>query len=406
MRYGTSATYVLLEPDRLGRGAEWTVVRETVVNGAERGRGLWLRGEPGVGKTVLLEQTGRYAAAQGMRVLNVSGAEAERNLPFAALHQLRWSLWEHVDEISGPGRAVLYRALEMGDAEPAPSYTVSAATLELLVAVARRQPLLIAIDGMHWLDASSAEVLHFLQLRLAAVPLVMVATLREGALSGRDTSGVRVLDVRPLREGAEALLTERHPGAPAMTRTRILREAAGNPLALVELPSQLGAPERYGQPPLPDHLPLGERLERAFAHRAEALGPAVRAETRDLLDATAARLLAAPSMELIRAAIAAEPDTPSLAVGTLHETLGLRILEYMRTHLAERDLTPARVAAAHHISVRHLYSVLARSGVGFGEWVGTQRLDACRRELSDRPRAFERVGRSCVRPRGRDELLP
>ncbi|MET8954227.1 helix-turn-helix transcriptional regulator [Streptomyces sp. NPDC004393] len=117
----------------------------------------------------------------------------------------------------------------------------------------------------------------------------------------------------------------------------------------------------------------------------------VRAETRDLLDATAARLLAAPSMELIRAAIAAEPDTTSLAVGTLHETLGLRILEYMRTQLAERDLTPARVAAAHHISVRHLYSVLARSGVGFGEWVGTQRLDACRRELSRIPPTTETI---------------
>ncbi|MDT0468149.1 LuxR family transcriptional regulator [Streptomyces gibsoniae] len=277
MRYGTSATYVLLEPDRLGRGAEWAVVRETLVNGAERGRGLWLCGEPGVGKSVLLEQTGRYAAAQGMRVLNVSGAEAERDLPFAALHQLLWPLREYVDEISGPGRAVLYWALAMGHAEPVPSYTVSAATLELLVAVARRQPLLIAIDDMHWLDASSAEVLHFLELRLAAVPIVMVATLREEALSGRDTSGVRVLDVRPLRdEGVRTLLTERHPGLSAMARTRILREAAGNPLALVEMPSQLGAPERYGQLPLPDHLPLGERLERVFAHRVEALGPAVR----------------------------------------------------------------------------------------------------------------------------------
>ncbi|MGW2857913.1 helix-turn-helix transcriptional regulator, partial [Streptomyces sp. NPDC001215] len=96
-------------------------------------------------------------------------------------------------------------------------------------------------------------------------------------------------------------------------------------------------------------------------------------------------------MELIRAAIAAESDKPSLAVGTLHETLGVRILEYMRTHLAERDLTPARVAAAHHISVRHLYSVPARSGVGFGEWVRTQRLDACRRELSRIPPTTETI---------------
>ncbi|MFD8013864.1 helix-turn-helix domain-containing protein [Streptomyces sp. NPDC058955] len=93
----------------------------------------------------------------------------------------------------------------------------------------------------------------------------------------------------------------------------------------------------------------------------------------------------APSTELIRAAIAAEADRPSLAVGPLHETLGIRVLEYMRTHLADPALSPASVARAHHISVRYLYAVLARSGVGFGEWVRTHRLDACRRELSRRP---------------------
>ncbi|MFI9650594.1 helix-turn-helix domain-containing protein [Streptomyces sp. NPDC052040] len=115
------------------------------------------------------------------------------------------------------------------------------------------------------------------------------------------------------------------------------------------------------------------------------------AATRGLLDGTAARLLAAPSMELVRALIAAESDRPSLAAEPLHETLGVRILAYLRTHLADQDLTPARVAAAHHISVRHLYAVLARSGVGFGDWVRTQRLDACRRELSRVPPTTETI---------------
>ncbi|MGW5479531.1 helix-turn-helix transcriptional regulator [Streptomyces sp. NPDC004008] len=146
---------------------------------------------------------------------------------------------------------------------------------------------------------------------------------------------------------------------------------------------------------LPDEV-LGQAVARTLGAEGAVSGVATGylarlAETRDLLDGTAARLLAAPSMELIRAAIAAESDKPSLAVGTLHETLGVRILEYMRTHLAERDLTPARVAAAHHISVRHLYSVPARSGVGFGEWGRTQRLDACRRELSRIPPTTETI---------------
>ncbi|MGW1158661.1 helix-turn-helix domain-containing protein [Streptomyces sp. NPDC002513] len=146
---------------------------------------------------------------------------------------------------------------------------------------------------------------------------------------------------------------------------------------------------------LPDKV-LGQVVARTLGAEDAVAGLAAGylahlAESRELLDGTADRLLAAPSMELIRAVIAVESDKPSLAVGPLHEALSVRILAYMRTHLAESDLTPARVAAAHHISVRHLYAVLARSGVGFGEWVRTQRLDACRRDLSRVPPTTETI---------------
>jgi AraC-like DNA-binding protein len=110
-----------------------------------------------------------------------------------------------------------------------------------------------------------------------------------------------------------------------------------------------------------------------------------------LHDGAAGRLLAAPSMELIRAMIAAEGDRPDLAAGPLQETLGARILDHMRAHLADPDLSPASVARAHHISVRYLYAILARQGVGFGEWVRTHRLDACRRELSRVPPSAETI---------------
>ncbi|MGW7369380.1 AraC-like ligand-binding domain-containing protein [Streptomyces sp. NPDC054841] len=115
------------------------------------------------------------------------------------------------------------------------------------------------------------------------------------------------------------------------------------------------------------------------------------ATSPQLHEGTAARLLAAPSMELVRAVIAAESGSPALGAGPLHETLGLRIVEYMRSHLADHDLTPASVAKAHHISVRYLYAVLARNGIGFGEWVRTHRLDACRRELSRVPPSTETI---------------
>ncbi|MGW6984921.1 AraC-like ligand-binding domain-containing protein [Streptomyces sp. NPDC054932] len=110
-----------------------------------------------------------------------------------------------------------------------------------------------------------------------------------------------------------------------------------------------------------------------------------------LHEGRAAQLLAAPSLELVRAVIASEAPDRAAAAGPLHETLGLRILEHMRIHLADRDLTPASVARAHHISVRHLYAVLARNGVGFGEWVRTHRLDECRRELSRCPPSSDTI---------------
>ncbi|MFG2881459.1 helix-turn-helix domain-containing protein [Streptomyces sp. NPDC048297] len=110
-----------------------------------------------------------------------------------------------------------------------------------------------------------------------------------------------------------------------------------------------------------------------------------------LTTGSAASHLAVPSLELIRSVIAAETERPALAAGPLNETLGVRIVEYMRAHLADHDLSPASVAAAHHISVRYLYSILARCDIGFGEWVRTHRLDATRRELSRHPPSADTV---------------
>ncbi|MFJ4324515.1 AAA family ATPase [Streptomyces tricolor] len=277
MSYGAFAPTVPLGAERLGRGRQWAVVRHALENAADTGRALWLCGEPGVGKTVLLHQAGELAAAHGLRVLGVCGAEAERDIPFAALHQLLWPLMRHADGISQRGRAVLRRALELETGPPVPSYTVSAAAVELLDRVARTRPLLVAVDDLHWADASSAEVLRFLQRRVASLPVVMVATAWQEALDRLDPTGAEVLTVGPLgAEQARTLLAEAHPGLSAPARERVLREAVGNPLALVELPSRLDALERGGRLPLPDYLPLGERLERVFARRVASLRPAAR----------------------------------------------------------------------------------------------------------------------------------
>jgi AraC-like DNA-binding protein len=92
--------------------------------------------------------------------------------------------------------------------------------------------------------------------------------------------------------------------------------------------------------------------------------------------------LGQPSIELVRALIAAQLSDPRLANEPLQATLELRIMEYVRAHLAEHDLTAGRIAHNHNISVRQLYAVLARSGITLGDWVRAHRLEECRKDLT------------------------
>ncbi|MEU7041975.1 helix-turn-helix domain-containing protein [Streptomyces varsoviensis] len=103
-----------------------------------------------------------------------------------------------------------------------------------------------------------------------------------------------------------------------------------------------------------------------------------------------AEAIAEPSIELLRAVVASQLGNSDLARGPMAETLNLRIMRYLRAHLADRDLSAERIAAAHGISVRHLYAVLAKSNVTLGEWIRSHRLEECRRELAD-PRARYRT---------------
>jgi AraC-like DNA-binding protein len=89
-----------------------------------------------------------------------------------------------------------------------------------------------------------------------------------------------------------------------------------------------------------------------------------------------------PSIELVRALVASRSGSARLLRETLSSTLVDRALEHARTHLADADLTPARIAAAQHVSVRHLYAAMAEAGVSLAGWIRTQRLEACRTELA------------------------
>ncbi|MBU3067034.1 AAA family ATPase [Nocardia sp. NEAU-G5] len=230
--------------------------------------GILIEGEPGIGKSTLVDETVAKAARAGLRVLRTAGAEAEHSLNYAALQRLLYPLRRTFDTLPARQFDALTTALGMSDAEGEPSlHLVGLATLTLLADLAAEQSVLVIAEDVHWLDPASAEVLAFVARRVDSEPLALLATARGGSDSPLREAGLTALCLGPLPEDdAKALLDSIAPGLSAPIRHRVLAEAHGNPLALTELPT---AAAELGGPAVT--LPLTERLERAFSARGAAL---------------------------------------------------------------------------------------------------------------------------------------
>ncbi|MFE3192380.1 AAA family ATPase [Nocardia sp. NPDC059240] len=243
----------------------------TLVDGPGDRSGILIEGEPGIGKSTLVEQTVAAAAAAGLRVLRTAGVEAESNLVFAGLHQLLYPLRREFDALPARQFEALTTALGMSDNTDEPSiHLVGLAALTLLADSAAERAVLVVAEDAHWLDMASAEVLAFVARRIDSEPVAVLATLRDATTSPLRDAGLSLMRLGPLPEGdATALLDALAPGLPAQLRHRVLTEAHGNPLALAELPT--AAADLADNAPA---LPLTERLERAFSARGSALpGP-------------------------------------------------------------------------------------------------------------------------------------
>jgi DNA-binding CsgD family transcriptional regulator len=229
-----------------------------------------LRGEVGVGKTALLG----YAAdrAVEMTVLRVTGVEVEFDLAFAGLHSLVRPIVDELPQLPGPQRAALAAALGLRAAEGADRFLVSAAVLSLLAAAAVDGPILCLVDDAQWLDVPSADSLVFAARRLGAEGVVILFAAREGEVRRFDASGLDELPVGELDQDSAVILLDcgAREAAPSV-RERLLAEAAGNPLALLELPAGLSGEQLAGRSELPDPMPLSSRLQVAFRRRIEPL---------------------------------------------------------------------------------------------------------------------------------------
>src|SRR5580658_6799937 len=220
-------------------------------------RVLVMRGEPGVGKTALLDYLAGRAA--GCWVLRVSGVQWEMELAFAGVHQLCAPLLGRLEVLPGPQREALATAFGIS-AGPVPDlFLVGLAVLGLLSEVAAERPVLCVVDDAQWLDRASAQVLAFVARRLGADPVGLVFGTRvaDDELAGQPELTVGGLPEADARSLLDAVLTG---PIDAQVRDQIIAETRGNPLALLELPRGLTTAELAGGFGLVGALPLAGRI--------------------------------------------------------------------------------------------------------------------------------------------------
>ncbi len=251
---------------------------------AGEGRALVLRGEPGVGKTALLDYlAGR---ASGCLVARAAGVQSEMELAFAALHQLCAPMLDHAEFLPEPQHEALRTAFGLS-AGPAPDrFLVGLAVLGLLSETARERPLVCMVDDQQWLDHASAQALGFAARRLAADPVGLVFAAR---IPGQDVAGLPELVVEGLaasdaRSLLESVLTGRAGPLDARVWDRLIADTHGNPLALLELTRGLTPAQLTGGFGVHGAVPLDGRIEESFRRQLEALP----AQTRRLLQLAAA----------------------------------------------------------------------------------------------------------------------
>jgi DNA-binding CsgD family transcriptional regulator len=364
---------------------------------AGSGRVLALAGEPGVGKSVLLEQAVEWAA--GMRVLRARGVQSETHIPFAGLADVLRPALFLLDRLPGPQAEALEGALALIPSRSQDRFAIGSATHSLLVAYAELGPVLVAVDDAHWIDGSSGDALSFAFRRFVADPVAVLLAVRSEHPSGLAATAIERIEVAGLDLAAASELVTAEVGAVAGPLLgQLHRHTGGNPLALLEAAHQVDTLRRYG--PLDTPLPVFTSVSQMYLDRIRPLRPgaaavsllaassdltdlgllaraadAAGADIGDLADAEEARLVRVSDGRveflhpLIRSAVYndASPDRRRKAHRALADALPDREADRRAWHLALAALGPDPVAcsalaqAGDRALERNAYEVAARA---------------------------------------------
>ncbi|WP_246205134.1 helix-turn-helix transcriptional regulator [Agromyces salentinus] len=277
----------------LGRAGELERLAE-LVGGARnrRGAALVVRGEPGIGKTALLDEATRAAA--GVRVVRADGFEAESAMPYAALQRLGTPFAALIRDLPGPQASALRIAAGLDAGPPPDRYLVGLGMLSLLAAAAEREPVVCVVDDAHLLDPESLEVLAFVARRLEAESVALLLGMRPEPRADVAAAGVPVLDLAGLDAPTAVALLNRSAADPVdpYLATRFAEETGGNPLALIDLALEFSAQQLTDHSLAVGPVPIGLRLESVYLRAVDALPT----ETRRWLDIAAAESTGDPTL--------------------------------------------------------------------------------------------------------------
>jgi DNA-binding CsgD family transcriptional regulator len=321
----------------------------------EGGGTLIVRGEAGIGKSALLDHARERASTLGARTLSTVGVESEAELAFAGLHQLVRPLSKRVESLPAALQRALDAAFGGDDAVEPDSFRIALAAYRLVSEAADSSPLILIADDAQWLDHSSLDVLTFIGRRLESEPVALVAGVREGFATPIDGAGLPAVELERLSPSDSARLLDRTaPGLSPALRNRVLEEAAGNPLGLVEL-GRAAATSSEGDERLePTATTLTARLERAFGARLEGLEEPTR------LALLAAALDSGASLDEILAA-AAEVSGGPVPISALDDALDSGLVQIADSQLRFHHplIRSAVQQAATPAHLLHTYSALA-----------------------------------------------